>query len=447
MRHYQSKRNKIHAYFGGPAPRNCSFYAVPSHHSAQVQPQSEALGLLAGVHQSRSGPQSGAAPDTSAATTTPTTSPINPFRYYVVDRLATEAILPRRPRRRNHLVCRRPELTAVANGEAIADREELQIHSRDGRFNKVILWIVVAALTIGATAVVLGIHASETSQNSSSSKSIDDPGAAARSKGEIEGLAAHGIHLRPSPTVNLHEPPRVVAQQAVPYQTPRTPSRYQQWAKETYMKVLDPPEIVQAFHWGGALEIVSAKRQNDDAVAQSDPALTVYPPASPYAVMAGSVIPAVLISGINSDLPGPILARVSQKVLDSAIGKYVFVLQGSRLIGAYQNASAYRQQRVQIAWHRLIFPNTSSMNLSRMPDTDQSGYASFSDQINNNYLATFGTAALMSLISASQMVGLMAAFGGSGTYGLNGYYQPNQRAIAGEMARQPPVSSEASAGR
>ena len=109
---------------------------------------------------------------------------------------------------------------------------------------------VVAALTIGATAVVLGIHASATSQNSSSSKSIDDPGAPARSKGEIEDLAAHGIHLRPSPTVNPHEPPKVVAQQAVLHQTPRTPSRYQQWSKKKYTKVLESLEMVQAFHGG-----------------------------------------------------------------------------------------------------------------------------------------------------------------------------------------------------
>ena len=89
---------------------------------------------------------------------------------------------------------------------------------------------------------------------------------------------------------------------------------------------------------------------------------------------------------------------------------------------------------MQIAWQRLIFPNTSSMNLSPMPGTGQSGYAGFSDQINNPCLATFGTAALMSLITASQIVGLMAAFGGSATYGLYGYYQPKQWAMAGEMA-------------
>jgi type IV secretion system protein VirB10 len=289
----------------------------------------------------------------------------------------------------------------MASGEAIADQEELQVHSGGDRFKKVILWIVVAALTIGATAVVLGIHAPGTSQNSSSSKSIDDPGAAGRTKGKIEDIAAHGIHLRPSPTVNLHEPPKVVAQQAV--------------------------------HGGGAPEIASAKTQRGDAVAKSDPTLTVQPAASRYAVMAGSVISAVLISGIGSDLPGPILARVSQNVVDSAIGKYVLILQGSRLIGAYQNASAYRQQRVQIAWQRLIFPNTSSMKLSPMPGTGQSGYAGFSDQI-NHYFAPFETVALMSLISASQMVGLMAAFGSSGTYRLYGYYQPNHWAMAGQMA-------------
>jgi len=150
--------------------------------------------------------------------------------------------------------------------------------------------------------------------------------------------------------------------------------------------------------------------------------------------MAGSVIPAVLVSGINSDLPGPILAQVSESVLDSATGKYLLVPQGSRLIGVYQNASTYGQQRVQIAWQRLIFPNTSSMDLPQMPGTDQSGYAGFCDQVNNHYLATFGTAAVTSLISAGQMVGQMAAFGGGGVYGPYGYYQPNQWAMAGETA-------------
>jgi type IV secretion system protein TrbI len=150
--------------------------------------------------------------------------------------------------------------------------------------------------------------------------------------------------------------------------------------------------------------------------------------------MAGSIIPAVLISGIDSDLPGPILAQLAQNVLDSASGSYVLIPQGSRLIGSYQNASTYGQERVAIAWQRLIFPNTSSIDLPQMPGTDASGYTGFADQVNHHYLATFGTAAVMSLISAGQMVGQMAAFGGGGTYGAYGYYQPNQWAMAGESA-------------
>ena len=80
------------------------------------------------------------------------------------------------------------------------------------------------------------------------------------------------------------------------------------------------------------------------------------PPASPYTVMAGSVIPAVLVSGVNSDLPGPLLAQVSENVFDSASGKRLLIPQGSRLIGSYRNASSYGQQRVQVVWRRLIFP-------------------------------------------------------------------------------------------
>ncbi len=150
--------------------------------------------------------------------------------------------------------------------------------------------------------------------------------------------------------------------------------------------------------------------------------------------MTGSIIPAVLVSGINSDLPGPILAQVSQNVFDSATGRSLLIPQGSRLVGLYRNASGYGQQRVQIAFQRLIFPDTSSMDLPQMPGGDRAGYAGVTDQVNNHYLATFGTAAMTSLISAGQAVGQMAAFGGGGSYGPYGYYQPNQWAMAGETA-------------
>ena len=163
--------------------------------------------------------------------------------------------------------------------------------------------------------------------------------------------------------------------------------------------------------------------------------MTLHPPASPYTVMTGSVIPAVMVSGINSDLPGPILAQVSESVFDSASGKSSAHPAGQPAWWAYiamLRATASSEFRSRFSGSS--FPNTSSMDLPQMPGSDQGGYAGFTDQVNNHYLATFGTAALTSLISAGQMVGQMAAFGGGGTYGAYGYYQPNQWAMAGETA-------------
>lgn len=325
----------------------------------------------------------------------------------------------------------------MATVDPIHEQEEQEYERLGGgRFNRHLGVLFVAVAMAGGVALALGVQSSGTSQSSTSQKSLDDPGSAARDRGEIEDLAAHGAERHAAATVMLTEPVMPISQAPVQPRAPKPPGRYSQWAEEKYMKALESPEMVQAFHSGGTLEIASASRQQSDSYTsgdQANPTINIRPAASPYTVMAGSVLPAVLISGINSDLPGPILAQVSQNVLDSATGRSVFIPQGSRLIGAYQNASSYGQQRVQIAWQRLIFPNTASMNLPMMPGADQSGYAGFSDQVDHHYLATFGTAAVMSLISAGQAVGQMAAFGG-GTYEPYGYYQPNQWAMASQTA-------------
>ena len=311
-----------------------------------------------------------------------------------------------------------------------------QEHSGGGRFNRLILITFAVVAIVSGVVVALGVESSGIGQ-SALQKPADDPGASARDNGEIADLAANGGKRLAAPT--FVPPPAVVATVQAPIQQtpPQPPSRYAQWAEEKYMKALESPQMVSAFHDGGTLEIARTNGQqgtNFNVGNSTDQAVTLHPPASAFSVMAGSVIPAVLVSGINSDLPGPILAQVSQNVFDSATGKYLLVPQGSRLIGIYQNASAYGQQRVEIAWQRLIFPNTSSMDLPQMPGADQGGYSGFTDEVNNHYLRTFGTAAVMSLISAGQMVGQMATFGGGGTYGPYGYSQPNQWAMASQTA-------------
>ncbi len=313
-----------------------------------------------------------------------------------------------------------------------------QEHPGGGRFNRLILIAFAAVAIVSGVVVALGVESSGIGQSAGVQKAGEDPGASARNSGEIADLAAHGGKPLAAPT--FVPPPAVVATVQAPIQQapPRPPSRYAQWAEEKYMKALESPQMVSAFHGGGTLEIARANAQqstNFNTSNSTDPAVTLHPPASAFTVMTGSVIPAVLVSGINSDLPGPILAQVSQNVFDSATGKYLLVPQGSRLIGVYQNASAYGQQRVEIAWQRLIFPNTASMTLPQMPGADQDGYAGFTDEVNNHYMRTFGTAALMSLISAGQMVGQMATLGGnSASYGPYGYYQPNQWAMASQAA-------------
>jgi type IV secretion system protein TrbI len=121
---------------------------------------------------------------------------------------------------------------------------------------------------------------------------------------------------------------------------------------------------------------------------------------SPYEIKTGSIIPAILISGIISDLPGPIIAQVRENIYDSVTGRYLLIPQGTKLQGVYDSSIVYGQQRVLIGWQRLIFPDGKTLNLSAMPGTDVSGYAGFQDEVENHYSRVFGSALLMSMISA-----------------------------------------------
>lgn len=123
-------------------------------------------------------------------------------------------------------------------------------------------------------------------------------------------------------------------------------------------------------------------------------------PRTPYELRAGFVIPAVMISGINSDLPGQIIAQVSQNVYDTPTGKYMLIPQGSRLVGSYSSDVAYGQARILVAWQRIVFPDGKAMDIGAMPGADGAGYAGFQDEVNNHYFRTFSSALLMSGIIA-----------------------------------------------
>lgn len=118
-----------------------------------------------------------------------------------------------------------------------------------------------------------------------------------------------------------------------------------------------------------------------------------------FELKTGAVIPGVMVTGINSDLPGNIIAQVSQNVFDSATGKHLLLPQGAKLFGVYDSRVIYGQERVLVAWNRVVFPDGSAITLGAMPGSDMAGNAGYTDEVNNHYFRIFGSAVLMSLMS------------------------------------------------
>lgn len=148
----------------------------------------------------------------------------------------------------------------------------------------------------------------------------------------------------------------------------------------------------------------TATRKERFASARDDaPDLNSYglvAPVSPNTLLAGSVIAASLITGLNSDLPGMVTAQVTQNVYDTVTGRILLVPQGARLIGRYDSVVAFGQKRALVIWQRLILPDGSSVHLDNMPATDPSGYAGLADKID------FHTGALLKGVGLATMLGV-----------------------------------------
>lgn len=126
----------------------------------------------------------------------------------------------------------------------------------------------------------------------------------------------------------------------------------------------------------------------------------VVAPTSAFELKRGSVIPATLITGINSDLPGRITAQISQNVHDSATGHHLLVPQGAKLLGRYDSKISFGQSRVLVVWTDIIFPNGATLQIGGMAGTDAEGYGGFNDEVDNHYFQVFGSAILIAAIGA-----------------------------------------------
>lgn len=135
---------------------------------------------------------------------------------------------------------------------------------------------------------------------------------------------------------------------------------------------------------------------NSDTVS----AAQLQAPASSYVINQGAVIPCVLLTGINSDLPGLVQAQVSENVYDSTVGQSILIPKGSKVIGQYASAPLMGQERLMLAFNRLIYPDGSSLNLEAMPGSSHDGYAGFNAQVDNHFWSLLSNAVLLGGVSA-----------------------------------------------
>lgn len=131
----------------------------------------------------------------------------------------------------------------------------------------------------------------------------------------------------------------------------------------------------------------------------------IMPPVSPYVLQAGTVIAGALNTKISSDLPGQITGHVTQNVYDSPTGRFLLIPQGSLLFGAYNSGISFGQQRTQIIWTRLIFPNGDSLVLEKLPGGDAIGQSGLSDEVNNHWGQLFKAAIVTTLLSVGSEAG------------------------------------------
>jgi type IV secretion system protein VirB10 len=128
---------------------------------------------------------------------------------------------------------------------------------------------------------------------------------------------------------------------------------------------------------------------------------TRMPQAAILELKAGSLIPGLLVTGVNSDLPGTVLGQVSENVYDTATGRYLLIPQGTRILGVYDSRVTFGQKRVGIVWNRLIYPDGSSLNISGSPGTDLAGYSGIKGAVDNHYGQLLSAALFVSIFASA----------------------------------------------
>jgi type IV secretion system protein VirB10 len=141
--------------------------------------------------------------------------------------------------------------------------------------------------------------------------------------------------------------------------------------------------------------------------------------------MAGTVIAASHVSGLNSELPGFVIAQVTENVYDTVSGRHLLIPQGSRLVGKYDNVVAFGQERALVVWQRILLPDGSSLVIDNLPATDTGGYAGLADDVDLHTWQLLKGVALATVLG----VGSPLAFGGTSNAGDSDLVKALQQSI------------------
>jgi type IV secretory pathway VirB10-like protein len=229
--------------------------------------------------------------------------------------------------------------------------------------------------------------------------------------------------IRPSP--NVAATPTNVQPRVMPYQQARataTTSEDTRERRERYRKALASDVTVKVDR-----QVLEMPRLvgSDNAAAATTPIVVSAQPAAPHTISAWTWIYGTLETGIESDHPGDVLARVSQDVKDSVTQTEVLIPMGSKLHG-YQRGRQQVERNdttLLVTWDDIEFPNGAHIPLPQMPGADTAGYPGFEDLVNHHYAHTWTPAVLISGITAATMLASRPTYGG-----INGY-SPEQEAL------------------
>lgn len=166
-------------------------------------------------------------------------------------------------------------------------------------------------------------------------------------------------------------------------------------------------------------------------------------PVSPYILQAGAIIPAALMTGLRSDVPGMAIAQVTQDVFDSLGGGHFLIPQGARLIGEYDAQLANGQDRLGVNWTRLILPSGRSIVLDKLPGADPQGMAGLHDGVDRHGREILGAAALSTMLAIGSESGstdeadLVRAIRHGASQGVT---DVGQQAVGRSLARAPSLT-------